>query len=187
MRRTVSFGVLSVLLTLLCGMGLAMAAAGTTKLVEGTVYDTTCGSACLPCPPPCGPIPVPQSRADVICAQTQRQIVCPLTNSRRVVAPDFCIEGQSCGVTHPVYSGEGAVVTLRKRGVQSFLAKIPVLEGHFRVRLSPGEYVIRPYLPEPQCWSGGPSLLVITPKLRSPVPAPVDVSNSCVAHPDAAR
>jgi hypothetical protein len=64
------------------------------------------------------------------------------------------------------------------------LAKLPVTEGHFSTRLAPGEYVLRPYLPEPQCWSGEPARITVAAKARGPVPAAVDVSNGCVAHPD---
>ena len=46
------------------------------------------------------------------------------------------------------------MVNVRKRGSATVLATLPVVEGHFKIRLGPGEYVLHPYLPEPQCWSG---------------------------------
>jgi hypothetical protein len=123
-------------------------AAGHRKLVEGTLYDTTCATTCGPgCPPPphCGRITA-QSRFDIVCARTQKRIVvCPLETSG--------------AVAYPVYSGEGAVVKVRRRGSTTVLAALPVTEGHFRLRLGPGEYVFHPYLPEEPCWFGEPALL----------------------------
>ena len=125
---------------------------------------------------------------NIICAQ-QKRIVCPLTQAdRAVAAPDFCIQGQPCGVDYPVYSGEGAVVTVRKKGTTSTLATLPVVEGHFNIRLAPGEYVIRPYLsPEEKCLRGEPTPLKVEAKMKSPVPASIDLGNVCIVHPDAAR
>jgi hypothetical protein len=186
MRRVVTgLSVLLLASVLFAGLGSA-AAAGSKKLVEGTVYNTTCaGTTCGGCPPPCGPIAVPQSRTDIVCAQAQRRIVCPLAQSSGTkVAPDFCILGEPCGVSFPIYSGEGAVVTVRKRGSSTAQATLPIVEGHFKIRLAPGEYVIRPFPPEMQCWSGEPTTIKVTSKLKSPVPATVNVSNGCVAHPD---
>jgi hypothetical protein len=157
-------------------------AAGSKKLVEGTVYDTTCATACLPeCPPPphCGPI-TQAAREKVVCAQPQqRMIVCPLAGSPRI-----CLPSSNCG-GYPVYSGDGAVVNVRKRGSATVLATLPVVEGHFKIRLPAGEYILHPYLPEEPCWSGKTAMVQLTARLRSPVPATVDVSNGCVAHPDA--
>jgi hypothetical protein len=162
-------------------------AAGGKKLVEGTVYDTTCpGTSCSPCPPPCGPVPAPQSRTKAICAQAaaQRRIVCPLQETARGAGPDFCVQGEPCGVAYPIYTGEGAVVNVRKRGSATALATLPIVEGHFQIRLAPGDYVFHPYLPEPQCWSGEKTIATVDPRAQSPVPATLNVSNRCVAHPD---
>jgi hypothetical protein len=186
--RIAGVGVLA-LLTLLAGLGSgSAAAAGNRKLVEGTVYDTTCATACVPgCPPPphCGPITTRMLEA-VVCAQPQRAIVCPLSDSAPGAAtPRICLQGSPCGgITYPVYSGEGAVVNVRKRGSSSVLATLPVLEGHFQIRLAPGEYVLHPYLPEAQCWSGLVERVKVTPKTAGPIPASIEVTNACVAHPD---
>jgi hypothetical protein len=158
-----------------------VASAGNRKLVEGTVYDATCATTCEPgCPPPphCGPIPAARVATDIVCAQ--RLIVCPLATSPRI-----CLQGSPCGgVDYPVYSGEGAIVKIRRRGSSKVLASLPVVEGHFKLRLGAGEYVIHPYLPEEPCWSGASATLAVTPRLKSPVPTTLDVANSCVAHPD---
>jgi hypothetical protein len=159
-------------------------AAGNKKLVEGTVYDTTCATACLPeCPPPphCGPIMAMRER--IVCPMGDRMIACPLSRAGVIV----CVRAEGCpGTTDPpVYSGEGAVVNVRKRGSAKLLATLPVSEGHFSIRLAPGEYVLRPYLPEPQCWSGESLRVTVDARTKGPVPASVDVSDSCVAHPDA--
>jgi hypothetical protein len=178
--RRVGIGLVALLALslIIAGLGSGTAAAGNKKLVEGTVYDTTCGISCAPpCPPPCGPIPAPKSRSDAICAQAS--IVCPLSASPRI-----CLPSSNCG-GYPIYSGEGGVVTVRKHGSAKAPQKAPIVNGHFEVFLWPGEYVIRPYLPpEPACWTGGPVTIKVTPRLKSPVPATLDVSNSCVAHPD---
>jgi hypothetical protein len=162
-----------------------VASAGNRKLVEGTVYDTTCATACVPeCPPPphCGPITA-QAKADIVCAQAQRLIVCPLETSPRI-----CLQGSPCGGgTYPVYSGEGATVNVRRRGSATVIANLPVVEGHFSIRLGPGDYVLRPYLPEESCWSAEPGTVAVAARLKSPVLATVDVSDSCVAHPDTAK
>jgi hypothetical protein len=162
------------------------AAAGNKKLVEGTVYDTTCATACVPeCPPPphCGPITV-QREERIVCPMAERRIIaCPLSRASVIV----CVQAEGCPGTSnpPVYSGEGAVVNVRTRGSAKLLATLPVSEGHFSIRLAPGEYVLRPYLPEPQCWSGEPVRITVAARTKGPVPASVDVSDSCVAHPDA--
>ncbi len=189
MRRVASrFAALGALVALVAALTAGgVSAAGAKKLVEGTVFDTTCATVCAPgCPPPphCGPV-MPQSTgsaaADIVCAQ--RQIVCPLSRSRGA-GPEFCVQGQPCGVVYPLYTGEGAVVTVRKRGSSTAMTTLPIGEGHFKIRLAPGEYVLRPYLPEPRCWSGEPVMTKITTKLHSPVPVTLDVSDSCVLHAD---
>lgn len=162
----------------LAGLGSGVAAAGQKKLVEGTVYDTTCVAVCMPeCPPPphCGPVPVTKSRSDVICAQAS--IVCPLYRA----APTVCLPSTNCG-GYPVYGGEGSLVNVRKRGSTRVLARLPIVEGHFKIRLGPGQYVFHPYLAEEQCWSAGPVTAAVTPKLKSPVPVTLDVTNRCVVH-----
>jgi hypothetical protein len=163
------------------------AASGTKKLVEGTVYDTTCATACvLECPPPphCGP--VPPARANVICAQSRRIIACPLAGTAPETSPPVCLPASGC-VAYPLYSGEGAVVKVRRRGSARVLAALPVVEGHFEVRLGGGEYVLHPYLPEEPCWAGLPTMLKVWPKWKGPLPTEVTVSNSCVAHRGAAK
>jgi hypothetical protein len=149
-------------------------AGGTKKLVEGTVYDTTCASACAPeCPPPphCGPI-TQGKRANVICAQrAARLIVCPLYRSGLSI--------------YPLYSGEGATVKVRKRGSATVVATLPVVEGHFKIALGTGQYVFHPYLPEEPCWSGEAGRAKVFPKEQGPIPLQLLVSNGCVAHPDA--
>jgi hypothetical protein len=185
MRRTgKGLVALALLVVFLAGLGSgSAAAAGHQKLVEGTVYDTTCATLCVPeCPPPphCGPITA-RVGSDVICAQ--RLIVCPLYESK----PQICLQGSPCGGgAYPVYSGEGAVVNVRKRGSAKVLATLPVIEGHFKIRLAPGEYVLHPYLPEQSCWSGDPERVKVTARTQGPIPASVDVSNACAARPDAA-
>jgi hypothetical protein len=179
---------LVVLLTLIAGLGSGSAAAGNRKLVEGTVYDTTCAISCTPeCPPPphCGPITADSSAA-VVCAQRQKRlIVCPLEKANSVIV---CVRAEGCPTSlYPVYSGEGAVLKVRRRGSATVLATLPVVEGHFKIRLGPGEYVIHPYLPEEPCWSGEPEQLKLTARTQGPVVISVDVGNSCVAHPDAAK
>jgi hypothetical protein len=160
-------------------------AAGSRKVVEGTVYDTTCSGTTCGCPtPPCGG-PVTQGRSAYICAEPQ-QIVCPLAKSG-AASPDFCIQGQPCGTVYPVYEGEGAVVKVRKRGSAKVIATAPVTEGHFKITLGFGEYMMRTLLPEPQCWQGTKQAVLVSRGLNGPAPAILYVDNSCVAHPDAAR
>jgi hypothetical protein len=165
-------------------------AAGNKKLVEGTLYDATCAASCAPCPPPCRPILQPQSRNDVICAQAQERIACPLASmsrAQRVFKVCPLAASAACGTEFPVYMGEGAVVTVRSEKTGRTIGPLPVVEGHFEVKLGPGYWVIRPYIPpEPNCWTG-PQTIEVTAKMKSPVPAVVDVSDTCVAHPDAAK
>jgi hypothetical protein len=194
-RRRTGIVVLAALLIALAGLGSgSAAAAGNRKLVEGTVYDTTCATGCVPeCPPPphCGPIPAPRSKGDIVCAQdaAARLIACPLTDARATpAAPAICLQGTPCGgVTYPVYSGEGAVINVRERGSSQVLATLPVTEGHFQVRLGPGDYVLHPYLPEASCWSGEVERVKVTAKSAGPIPASIEVTDRCVARPDAAR
>ena len=148
--------------------GSAMAA-GNKKLVEGTVYDATCVTVCQPeCPPPphCGPITA-QSRADVVCAQAS--IVCPLGRA---------LPGGS------IYSGEGSLVNVRRRGSATVIARLPIVEGHFKIRLGPGEYVFHPYLAEEQCWSAPPATGKITVRTKGPVPVVLSATDRCVVHVD---
>jgi hypothetical protein len=176
MRRVgTGFALFFLLSVLFAGLGSGTAAAGNKKPVEGTVLDATCVAVCTPpCPPPCGPIPAPKSRSDVICAQAS--IVCPLSASRRI-----CLPSSNCGGL-PVYSGEGSLVNVRKRGSSTALARLPIVEGHFKIRLAPGEYVFHPYLAEAQCWSAEPVTARVTAKLRGPVPVTLDATNRCVVH-----
>jgi hypothetical protein len=175
------------LLALLAGLGSgSAAAAGHKKLVEGTVYDTTCSTVTcgVECPPPphCGPITADRGSAAIVCPLRERRIIaCPLATSSKVV----CVEPAICpNPAYPVYSGEGATITVRKRGSATVLATLPVIEGHFRIRLGLGEYVLHPYLPEPQCWSGVPIPLTVPARWKGPIPVSVSVANACVAHPD---
>jgi hypothetical protein len=170
---------------LFAGLGSGTAAAGSKKLVEGTVYDTTCATACIPpCPPPCGPIPAPQSRSDVICAQAQ--IICPLYASPRVTSPPICLPSSDCP-GFPVYTGDGSLVNVRKRGSATVLARLPIVEGHFTIRLAPGEYVFHPYMAEEGCWSAEPVTARVTARLRGPVPVTLNATSRCVIHTDAKR
>jgi hypothetical protein len=185
MRRIgVALG-LVVLVAALAGLVAGSASgAGTKKLVEGTVYDTTCATACVPeCPPPphCGPI-TQDKGTKVICARrAARLIVCPLAKRSVVCVQAPCPGNPSI---YPVYSGEGAVVKVRKRGSATVVATLPVAEGHFKIALGNGQWVFHPYLPEEACWSGKPWRVKVWPKEQGPIPLQLLVSNSCVAHPD---
>jgi hypothetical protein len=181
--RRVAFGVALVLVLITFGSGSA-GAAGSKKIVEGTVYDTTCATGCLPeCPPPppCGPITA-GAKTGIVCPMAERMIVCPLSRAGVIV----CVQAEGCPGTSgpPVWSGEGGVVTVRKRGSAKVLAKLPITEGHFSAPLGAGEYVLRPYLPEPQCWSGESARITVDLATRGPVSAALDVRDSCVAHPE---
>jgi hypothetical protein len=173
---------------LLAGLGSSPAgAAGAKKLVEGTVYDTTCAVACAPeCPPPphCGPITAGKATAAIVCPLRQRRIIaCPLAKADSVIV---CVQAEGCPTSgYPVYSGEGGVVKVRKRGSATVLATVPIVAGHFKISLGPGRYMMRPFLPEPQCWSGAVMAVWVSLRLEGPVPMSLHVSNSCVAHPDA--
>jgi hypothetical protein len=143
-----------------------------------------CGVECPP-PPHCGPITAAGTNSAIVCPlEERRMIACPLSRASVIV----CVQAEGCpGTTDPpVWSGEGGVVTVRKRGSTSLLAKLAVVEGRFSTRLAPGEYVLRPYLPEPQCWSGEPTTLSVVARAKGPLTAAVSVRNSCVAHPGAA-
>jgi hypothetical protein len=164
-RKLFAFGAL---VLLFAGLGSGTAAAGNKKVVEGTVYDTTCVAICSPhCPPPphCGPIPAPKWRSAVICAQAS--IVCPLY---RIASPN------------PIYTGEGSLVNVRKRGSATVLARLPIVEGHFKIRVAPGEYVFHPYLAEEQCYSAEPITAAVSPKSKSPVPVTLSATNRCILH-----
>jgi hypothetical protein len=172
------------------------AAAGNKKLIEGTLYDATCGTLCEPaCPPPphCGPITAGGTNSAIVCPLRERRIIaCPLVGSTSAGAPSqACVPDTACGEdgTFPIYSGEGGTINVRRRGSATVLATLPVVEGHFKIRLGPGEYVLHPYLPEPQCWSSIPPVLglKVTARWKGPITAPVSVVDSCVAHPDAAK
>jgi hypothetical protein len=163
-RKLIAFGAL---VALFACLGSGTAAAGGKKLVEGTVYDTTCVTVCQPeCPPPphCGPIPVTKGKQNVICAQAS--IVCPLYR----IAPSS------------VYTGEGSLVNVRKRGSAVVIARLAIVEGHFKIRLAPGAYVFHPYMAEERCWSADPVTAFLTPKLTSPVQVALDATNTCVVH-----
>jgi hypothetical protein len=164
-RKLIAFGAL---LMLFVGLGSGTAAAGGKKLVEGTVYDTTCVTVCQPeCPPPphCGPVPVTKGKQKVICAQAS--IVCPLYR----IAPG----GQ-------VYTGEGSLVNVRKIGSAKVLARLPVVEGHFKVRLAPGQYIFHPYMAEEQCWSAEPWRVEVSPRQQGPIATSLGATNTCVVH-----
>lgn len=186
MKRLVAAAGLAVIVAMAMGLVSGSAtAAGPKKVVEGTVYDSTCATSCAPeCPPPphCGPI-TQSAKAKIVCAQRQRMIVCPLYRS-----PLVCLQGSPCGRTaYPVYSGEGATVNVRKRGSATVLTALPVVEGHFEVRLGPGEYVLHPRLPEEPCVVGVPTTVKVTARTQGPIPVSLIVGNTCVAHPDAAK
>jgi hypothetical protein len=152
-------------------LGSGTAVAGNKKLVEGTVYDTTCVAVCMPeCPPTphCGPIPAPRSRSAAICAQAA--IVCPLYR----IAPGGSI-----------YTGEGSLINVRKQGSATVLARLPILEGHFKIRLAPGQYIFHPYMAEEQCWSAEPWRVEVTPREQSPIATSLGTMNNCVVHADA--
>jgi hypothetical protein len=184
MRRVATAVGLAVLVAVVAGLVAGSAAAGgTKKLVEGTVYDTTCigTGTCLPeCPPPphCGPITQAKT-GKVICAQRAApSIVCPLYKT--VV----CVQAPCPGPTpYPLYSGEGGVVKVRRQGSTTVLATVPIVEGHFKIALGFGRYMIRPFLPEPECWSGAKSAVWVSREWQGPLPSYLHVGNSCVAHP----
>jgi hypothetical protein len=171
------------------------AAAGNKKLVEGTLYDTTCGTFCEPaCPPPphCGPITAGGTNSAIVCPLRERRIIaCPLVGSNSTASSQACVLDTPCGEdgTFPIYSGEGATINIRKRGSAKVLATLPVVEGRFKIRLGPGAYVLHPYLPEPQCWSsiGAALPLEVSARWKGPITAPISVIDTCVAHPDAAK
>lgn len=184
MRRFATALGLVVLVAALTGLSAGSASAGgTKKLVEGTVYDTTCAGACAPeCPPPpCGGPVTQGAKGKVVCAQ-QRIVACPLYGGSARV----CLPSSNCA-GFPVYSGEGAVVKVRKRGSATVLATLPVVEGHFEIRLAPGQYILHPRLAEEQCWTGEPWMVTVLPRQQGPIPVSLGVSNHCVLHLDAAR
>jgi hypothetical protein len=119
----------------------------------------------------------------VVCAQrAARLIVCPLYKTI------VCVQAPCPGPGgYPVYSGEGGVVKVRKRGSTTVLATLPIVEGHFQIRLAPGYYELRPFLPEPECWSGTKHEILVTSKAQGPVASELWVANTCVAQPDPAK
>ncbi|HEY0277910.1 MAG TPA: hypothetical protein VGC32_06545 [Solirubrobacterales bacterium] len=172
------------------------AAAGNKKLVEGTLYDVTCGTFCEPaCPPPphCGPITAEGTNSAIVCPLRATLIIaCPLAGSPATgAAAQACLPDTPCGEdgTFPIYTGEGATVNIRKRGSTTVLATLPVIEGHFKIRLGPGAYVFHPFLPEPQCLStiGTAFPFEVSARRKGPITAPISVVDSCVAHPGSAR
>src|ERR1700742_4595309 len=178
--RRVALGLVLVVALAALGSG-AAAATGNKKIVEGTVYDVTCATGCLPeCPPPphCGPITA-GAKTGIVCPMSDRMIACPLSRASVIV----CVQAEGCpGTTGPpVWSGKGGVVTVRKRGSAKVLAKLPITYGHFSAPLGAGEYVLRPYLPEPKCWSGEPARITVDVGTRGPVSASLDVRNNCAA------
>jgi hypothetical protein len=182
-RRLAAAGLVAGVVALVGVLGLGSASgAGSKKLVEGTVYDTTCAAGCeTGCPPiPCGPVTQPK-RTDVICAQRgPRMIACPL--AKRTIV---CVQAPCPGTTvYPLYSGEGAVVKVRRRGSPTVVATLPVVEGHFKIALGNGQWIFHPYLPEEPCWYGKPYGVKVWPKEQGPIPLQLLVNNSCVAHPD---
>jgi hypothetical protein len=179
-RLAAALGLVVLVAAMALGAGSA-SAGGNKKLIEGTVYDTTCATSCTPeCPPPphCGPV-TQSSKAAVVCAQQAKPaIVCPLYKT--VV----CIQAPCGGaVEYPVYSGEGAIVNVRRQGSATVIAQLPVVEGHFKIRLGPGRYVLHPVLPEEQCWTKEWWKVQVTARQKGPIPVSLDVANSCVAHP----
>lgn len=165
MKRATIAGLLMVLVALFAAPGTS--AAKDKKLVEGTVYDTTCATICPPeCPPPphCGPVAAPKSQGAVICAQAS--IVCPLYR----IAPGASI-----------YTGEGSLVNVRKRGSATVIARLPIVAGHFQIRLAPGEYVFRPYMAEEQCWSAERVTALVPAKASSPVSVTLNATDACAA------
>lgn len=169
-------------LALAAGLGSGTAAAaGNKKLVEGTVYDTTCVAVCQPeCPPPphCGPVPVTKVKRNVICAQAA--IVCPLYR----VAPRICLPSSNCA-GDPIYTVEGSLVNVREMGSATVIARLPIVEGHFKIRLAPGQYIFHPYMAEEQCWSAEPRRVQVMARDHSPIPTSLGATNNCVVHADA--
>jgi hypothetical protein len=170
-RALIGATVLLAVIALGVGLGSGTAAAGNKKLVEGTAYDTTCVAVCMPeCPPPphCGPVPLTHGKRNVICAQAS--IVCPLYR---------IVPGAS------LYTGEGSLVNVRKAGSATVIARLPVVEGHFSIRLAPGRYIFHPYMAEEQCWSAEPWQVKVTRRERGPVATSLAATNNCVVHADA--
>jgi hypothetical protein len=179
------FGLLALAALVMALVTGSAAAAGNKKLIEGTVYDTTCAAvACgVECPPPphCGPITA-QSEEQIMCPMGERMIACPLSRASAIA----CVRAEGCPgtTTYPLYAGEGGVVKVRKRGSTAVLTTVRIIEGRFRIKLVPGYYAIRPFLPEPECWSGAKLTVWVDPAHPGPVPSTLRVANSCVAHPD---
>ena len=165
MKRLIAFGAL---VAVFACLGSGTAVAGNKKLVEGTVYDTTCVAVCRPeCPPPphCGPVPVTNGKRNVICAQAA--IVCPLYR----IAPGGSI-----------YTGEGSLVNVRRMGSATVIARLPVIDGHFNIRLAPGQYIFHPYMAEEGCWSAEPWRVEVSPRQQGPIATSLGATNTCVMH-----
>jgi hypothetical protein len=143
--------------------------------VRGTVLDTTCASGCqAECPPP------PVCRGPHAC--TGRLIVCPLNRS-----PLICTQAGCPGppiVRYPLYEGTAATVLVRRAGAAKPLMRVPVNGGHFDARLAPGRYVLRAVVGEP-CWTGTRQTVKVEAGRFGA--ATLEVSDGCVAHPDARR
>ncbi len=140
--------------------------------IGGSLYDTTCADTCAPiCPPPC-------RGGDLICAQPQPMIACPLQSS----APAICLPG-GCGVEYPLYEGDDATITVRRAGSESVMRRVAPHRGHFFVRLGPGRYALRGHVAQP-CWTGEKAIFTVARGMTAV--AALDVRDGCVAHPDAA-
>ncbi len=177
MRRFVTLAGLAVLVVAVAGLFAgSAAAAGNKKLVEGTVYDTTCATACTPeCPPPphCGPI-TESAKANVVCAQSQRLIACPLAAVIHGPGPDYLHPAASpAASTTPSTQVKGRPSTCAS-AVRRPCCDAAGVEGHFEVRLGPGEYVLHPHLPEEPCLVGIPETVKITARTQGPLPVSLE-------------
>ena len=156
-----------------CSWPGSAAAAGNKKLVEGTVLRHDLRRTCVR---PnarrrrtAGRSPRRDERGDRLPAGASAIIACPLSRASAIV----CVQAEGCPGTSRL---PGLV---RRRGggqrpqarLGAALATLPVVEGHFTIRLAPGEYVLRPYLPEPQCWSGEPTHRLGHREAKGPIPA----------------
>jgi hypothetical protein len=138
--------------------------------ISGSLYDTTCGSGCVPtCPPPC---PV----TAVICAQPR--IVCPQAKAK----PAICLQA-GCGVEYPLYEGEDAAITVRRAGSERVMRTVAPQEGHFFIPLGPGRYALRGHVAQP-CWVGDKAIVTVSRDQTAIVS--LDVHDNCVVHPGTA-
>ncbi len=144
--------------------------------IAGALYDTTCGDGCPPsCPPPC-------TVAQVICAQTQPAIVCPLEKSQ-APRPTICLQS-GCGIQYPPYEGDGATITVRRAGSETVLRTVTPNQGRFSIPLGAGRYVLRGHVALP-CWSDEKVVVTVRPGHWT-TGAEVQVRDDCIVHPDAA-